>query len=170
MKASPAHYSPLWLIRDFSERNLFSLGAVDEERIKNQSFIKEVFTMYRFFVSLIMIVAGIFLLAASGCKDNSSNPTGPNYNTPIANVNTNTNTIVLGNSSFSPALDTIAVNSTVTWNNTSGIAHTSTSNSGVWDTGNIPAGSTATTTFNTAGTFPYHCKYHSGMVAVIVVR
>ena len=64
---------------------------------------------------------------------------------------------------FSPVTITVAVGTTVSWKNTDGIAHTSTSDSGVWDTGNMPAGSTQTTTFNTVGTFAYHCTYHAGM-------
>ena len=67
---------------------------------------------------------------------------------------------------------TVAVGTTVSWKNTDGIAHTSTSDSGVWDTGNMPAGSTQTTTFNTAGTFAYHCTYHAsmGMRGTVIVK
>jgi plastocyanin len=126
----------------------------------------EIFIMHKLLSSFIIITAGILLIGIIGCKDNSSNPAGPSSNNPPAN----TNTITMAGNSFSPAIDTIAVNSTVTWNNTSGVAHTSTSDTGAWDTGNIPAGSSKTTTFNTVGTFHYHCTYHSGMVAAITVR
>jgi plastocyanin len=40
----------------------------------------------------------------------------------------------------------------------------------VWNTGNIAAGGTATTTFNTSGSFPYHCALHAGMKGTITVQ
>jgi plastocyanin len=42
----------------------------------------------------------------------------------------------------------------------------------VWDTGNMAAGFSAVTTFNTAGTFPYHCTIHAlmGMKGTVVVQ
>jgi plastocyanin len=74
------------------------------------------------------------------------------------------------NMAFSPATLTVPVNTTVTWQNNDGIAHTSTSDTGVWDTGSIPAGGTKTTAFTTAGTFPYHCSVHPMMTGKIVVQ
>jgi len=73
---------------------------------------------------------------------------------------------------FSPATITVSVGTTVTWKNQDSYAHTSTSDSGVWDTGNIAGGTSATTTFNTAGTYPYHCTYHvsMGMKGTVIVQ
>jgi plastocyanin len=120
----------------------------------------------RGFIQFTSIVVLLTAVVMSGCKDNATNPTGSSSN----NSSKNSNTITMAGNSFSPGIDTIAVNSTVTWNNNSSVAHTSTSDTGVWDTGNIPAGSSATTTFTTVGTFHYHCTYHSGMIATITVR
>ncbi len=55
---------------------------------------------------------------------------------------------------------TIAVGDTVTWSNNSGITHTSTSDTGVWDSGDMATGSSFSFTFTSAGTFPYHCQIH----------
>jgi plastocyanin len=73
---------------------------------------------------------------------------------------------------FSPSTITVAVGTTLTWKNSDGFAHTATSDTGVWDTGNLVAGGSATTTFSTAGTFPYHCTYHSamGMKGTVIVQ
>lgn len=73
---------------------------------------------------------------------------------------------------FSPAVDTVAAGTTVTWTNTTNVTHTSTSDSGVWDSGDVTAGKTYSRTFSTAGTYPYHCKYHValGMKGSIVVK
>jgi len=107
----------------------------------------------------------------SGCKNDSANPTGASPTNPVP-MTIQTNTVTMAGISFSPATITIAVGSTVTWKNNDGIAHTTTSDTGVWDTGNMAAGSTKTTTFTTAGTFPYHCTYHAsmGMRGTVVVK
>ena len=38
------------------------------------------------------------------------------------------------------------------------------------DSGNITAGTTFSHTFNTAGSFPYHCNIHAGMTGTVVVN
>jgi plastocyanin len=83
-----------------------------------------------------------------------------------------TNTIILTNNAFNPSEFTVAVGTTVTWRNTDNVDHTSTSDDGSWDTGNIAPGASATTTFNQAGTFGYHCTYHRtlGMTGTITVQ
>jgi plastocyanin len=61
----------------------------------------------------------------------------------------------------------------VTWRNSDNIAHTATSNSGdatTWDSGNIAAGGSFSFTFQNAGTFPYHCTIHPGMVGTLMVQ
>lgn len=110
-------------------------------------------------------------IVLSGCKGGSSNPygstpTGPSPSPPPAN------TVQMQGMAFSPATITVAVGTTVTWKNLDVYAHTSTSDTGVWDTGNIPGGGSATTTFNTAGTFPYNCTYHvsMGMKGTVIVK
>jgi plastocyanin len=120
--------------------------------------------MYKLYFSFLVITASMLSVFASGCKSNSSSPTGPSAST----VSSTTVTIV--NFSFSPGIDTVAVHTTVTWNNTSGTTHTSTSNTGVWDTGDISGGSSKTTTFDSPGVYPYHCSHHSSMVGVIYVH
>ncbi len=68
---------------------------------------------------------------------------------------------------------TITIGDTVTWSNNSGITHTScTGDTAVWDSGDILTGTSFSRTFNTAGTFPYHCHYHQGlgMVGTVIVN
>lgn len=63
---------------------------------------------------------------------------------------------------FSPASVTVAPGETVTWNFNE--LHTSTSDSQIgpetWDSGQLSSG-TFSHTFNTPGTYPYHCFIHS---------
>jgi len=62
---------------------------------------------------------------------------------------------------FSPASATIKVGQTVSWTNHGPSNHTTTSDAGAWDSATLSAsGGTFSKTFNTAGTYPYHCKIH----------
>jgi len=73
---------------------------------------------------------------------------------------------------FTPKTLTISVGDSVTWTNDAQDPHTSTSDSGLWDSGSVSPGQSYTHTFNSAGTFPYHCTFHQslGMVGTIVVQ
>jgi plastocyanin len=66
----------------------------------------------------------------------------------------------------------ITMGTTVTWTNTDAIAHTSTSDTGVWDSGILAPGQSFSFTFAQAGTFPYHCAIHgaASMSGTIVVQ
>ncbi len=94
---------------------------------------------------------------------------------------------------FSPAPLTVKVGTTVKWTNNGKTAHTATSDATpqpIWDSGTVlPAGSTSCppadpyctpsgtpagtyrVTFNTAGTYQYHCAFHQaqGMTGTITV-
>ena len=71
---------------------------------------------------------------------------------------------------FSPNPIRITVGSTVTWNNATGVTHTSTSDTGAWNTGNIASGATSSAvSFPTAGTFTYHCAIHPSMTGSVIV-
>ena len=75
---------------------------------------------------------------------------------------------------FSPASVTINVGETVIWHNIDTMAHTTTSGTGTPDgkfnSLNMDPGFTFAHTFAAAGTFPYYCDYHSGMVGDVVVQ
>jgi len=76
----------------------------------------------------------------------------------------------LRNRAFAPDQLEIAVGGTVTWTNTDSVSHTTTSDQGVWDSGSVAPGGQFSSTYTTAGTFPYHCAIHPGMVGTITVR
>jgi plastocyanin len=71
---------------------------------------------------------------------------------------------------FSPATITVPVNTTVTWTNNDGMAHTVTSDTGLFDSGTFGAGGTYSYQFTTAGTYNYHCTLHPDMIATIIVQ
>ena len=76
----------------------------------------------------------------------------------------------LGNRAFAPDQVEIAVGGTVTWTNTDSVTHTSTADQGSWDSGSVAPGGKFSSTYTTAGTFPYHCAIHPGMIGTITVR
>src|SRR5512136_104525 len=77
-------------------------------------------------------------LVVSGCKSNSMNPYGSTPTGPAPSA-ASPNTVLMSGMAFSPATITVSAGTTVTWKNNDGIAHTSTSDSGVWNTGNVTA-------------------------------
>lgn len=85
-------------------------------------------------------------------------------------VRAQTMQVTIANFAFSPATLTISPGTTVTWINNDSVAHTSTSDTGVWDSGSLATGKSFSFTFNGAGTFPYHCSIHPFMKATIVVQ
>src|SRR6266566_4620977 len=81
-----------------------------------------------------------------------------------------TSAVNIQNSAFAPPTTTIQVGDTVTWTNRDAFSHTSTSDTGTWDTGVITAGASHSFTFTSAGTFAYHCAIHAFMHGTIVVQ
>lgn len=116
-------------------------------------------------IRLALTITIVAALGLWGCANDSTNTYGsspPNRETP--------NTVTMVNISFSPSNLTITRGTTVTWKNNDGVTHTSTSNTDVWDTGNISPGYSNTTSFNNVGTFGFHCSIHPSMTGTIVVH
>jgi plastocyanin len=74
------------------------------------------------------------------------------------------------NFAFAPPSLSVAVGTTVTWTNEDTTAHTVTADDGTFDSKNIASGATFTQTFDTAGSFAYHCTLHPNMTATIEVK
>lgn len=129
----------------------------------------------------------VALAACGGSADSSSYTSGPTTQTPPTTPgNTNpgsvaTNSVTVSPSSFDPANISIPVGTTVTWewNSCSGDGYggysTCVSHAIVFDDGSGIASATQSTgtfsrTFQTAGTYKYHCAIHgvsmSGQITV----
>jgi len=80
-----------------------------------------------------------------------------------------TQAVTIAGFAFSPAALTIEAGTTVTWTNQDSATHTATADDGSWDTGDIAQGASVSITFDTPGTFTYHCAIHTYMVASITV-
>jgi len=64
----------------------------------------------------------------------------------------------------------IGVNNTVTWVNDDIASHTVTSDTNVFNSGNMNPGETWTYTFTTPGIYRYHCDYHPWMIGTVIVK
>jgi plastocyanin len=115
---------------------------------------------------IVIVVCGLFVATACG----SSNPTTPTMTPATAAVSIPAGARTLGTAAYAPNPITVTAGSTVTWTNTDSIAHTTTSDSPMFDSGTMNPGATYNFTFQTKGTFPYHCSFHRGMVASVVVQ
>lgn len=64
----------------------------------------------------------------------------------------------------------IPVGSIVRWINAGTITHhTATSDTGVWDSGDLAPGEQFTRIFDNVGTYPYHCSFHPTMRGTLQV-
>ena len=71
---------------------------------------------------------------------------------------------------FSPNPLTIPAGASVTWTNDGSASHTATSDSNAWTTAVLAPGQTsAAVSFQSPGTFTYHCSIHPTMRGTIVV-
>jgi plastocyanin len=79
--------------------------------------------------------------------------------------------VTINNYKYTPASIAVTPGTTITWTNRqSDDNHTVTADNGSFDTGVIKkAGGSASLTFNTVGTFTYHCTIHSFMHGTVVV-
>lgn len=71
---------------------------------------------------------------------------------------------------FQPDTLTINFGDSVTWTNNGTATHTTTSNTGVWNSGDLLHLQTFSFRFDTSGTFAYHCIHHTFMTGTITVN
>ncbi len=70
---------------------------------------------------------------------------------------------------FRPRRIEIAKGTRVRWRNAGTVSHTTTSTTGLWDSGPLAPGETFRRTFRSRGTFRYFCSIHPDMTGKVVV-
>jgi len=118
----------------------------------------------------VLAVLAVAVVLVSGCgKSTTTTPTVPTTpkSTPSTTPSSGGANVTIADFSFSPATVTVAVGTKVTWKNTGATDHTVTGTG--WDSGNIASGSQYSKTFDTAGTFDYHCSIHPTMTGKVIV-
>ncbi|MCA9347610.1 cupredoxin family copper-binding protein [Candidatus Saccharibacteria bacterium] len=129
--------------------------------------------------SLIFVILAVLVLGVGGFwilnRGNSSSSEKTSENV-VADNNTNqeesSNSVEIKNMAFSQSTITIKKGETVTWTNKDSMAHTvveSDSQDGP-KSGNLANGDSYSFTFNTSGTFEYHCSIHPSMTGKVVVE
>ena len=115
--------------------------------------------------ALAATILSVFLLGfAAGCSSDKGNP----YSSGGGSGNPGANEVWIQSMAFNPGNRTVSVNTTVTWTNKDAVAHTVTGTG--WGSGNLAQNATFTHTFDTAGSYPYHCTIHPSMTATITVQ
>lgn len=117
-------------------------------------------------IRILILPALLFVLFAfNGCM---------NMNNPVVTQTTGgtqgANEVSIQGMAFSPATLTVTAGTTVKWTNMDGVAHTVTSDTQLFDSGNLGSNGTFSYKFMTAGTYNYHCAYHSSMTAKVIVN
>lgn len=78
--------------------------------------------------------------------------------------------ITIKNTVFEPDAVEVLKGGAVVWYNADNDIHNITFDNGMWDSGDLYYKATANFTFETAGTYSYHCTHHAGQKGVVIVR
>jgi plastocyanin len=113
---------------------------------------------------LLALGIGFTLLAAAAC---SSSPTTTANSCGSSGASANVG--ATDAQVFSPNHATITHGQSVCWQNNGSITHTVTDDGGAFNT-NLPSGQVFVHIYAAAGTFPYHCTIHPGMIGTITVN
>ncbi len=120
--------------------------------------------------------AGLALAAILVACFSEHSPAGPDNATlctnPGGSVVNGSTLVIIREFAFETQNVTVQAGASVTWVNceTSGTAHTSTSDQDVWSSPLLGAGEAFTQTFDTPGVFPYHCDPHPFMTGTVTVE
>ncbi|HEX2426249.1 MAG TPA: cupredoxin domain-containing protein [Actinomycetota bacterium] len=115
---------------------------------------------------------GITMVAAAALVGSPAVPSVASVRVPsnrALSAATSVQRVKIVNFAFKPKTITITKGTKVKWTNRGTVNHTTTSNSGVWDSGPLAPGQTFSRLFKRAGTFRYHCSIHSTMHGKIIV-
>ncbi len=101
-------------------------------------------------------------------------PTPPPAQAPVTVASAPVN-VSIQSFAFSNATLNIAVGTKVTWTNNDSAPHTVTSDKGgiadgVFGSGTLSTGDSFSFSFDKPGTYTYHCKFHPGMTAKVIVQ
>ncbi len=120
-----------------------------------------------------LVAAGCSSSAATGAPSAAPPTSAPGSSAPgsaqPAGGGASGSAVSIEDFDFNPATLTAKVGQEITWTNTGGASHTVTFDSGGVDSGTLKAGATFKHTFDTAGTFTYHCNFHSSMKGTVTV-
>lgn len=127
--------------------------------------------LFKFRMVLKALFLLLFLGIMTGCtKSSLTGDTGANNNNNNGNSASGTKEILIQGNAYSPATLTVNAGTTVTWTNKDAVDHTVTSDTKLFDSGNISSNGTFSYKFSTAGTYNYHCTIHQEMTGTVIVN
>lgn len=117
---------------------------------------------------LLMVLTSVLVIsfATLSCGGGSEKSESPTPGAPPAQQAS----VQIKDFEFAPSKVTIKVGGTVTWTNDGASPHTVTAGDGSFDSGQLQKGKTFSRTFDSIGTFSYHCSIHPSMKAQVVVE
>ena len=120
------------------------------------------------FCTLIVLLGSVLMFFASNHSSGQAHAAAIGLASPTPTPTKQVVSIV--NYTYLPATVTIKVGTIVVWKNKDFVAHTITSDDGKTFNHVIASGGTSRFKFTKAGTYPYHCNFHTFMKATIVVK
>jgi len=119
-------------------------------------------------VRILIAPAFLFLFIFLNSCMNTNNPMYTNTSNNTSGT-PGANEVFIQGMAFSPTTLNVTAGTVVKWTNKDALVHTVTSDSTLFDSGNIAVNGVYSYTFNSAGTFTYHCKIHPTMKGTVVV-
>ena len=131
-------------------------------------------TIKRCSMIAVLVLMMISLLALSACSSSYSSGSTSTPSSTISSTTTQapaaSSAVTIASFAFAPASLTVKVGTTVTWTNKDSTTHTVTSDNNVFSSSDLASNASYSFTFNTAGTFSYHCAIHTSMKGTITVQ
>lgn len=109
--------------------------------------------------------------SAMSNMSNMSNSTSSSSTSSQSSQAVATDKVTIQNFAFSPAAITVKKGTAVTWTNQDSVAHTVQETDGQDGpkSSDLNQGASYTFTYNTVGTFKYHCSIHPNMIGTVTV-
>jgi quinohemoprotein ethanol dehydrogenase len=111
----------------------------------------------------------LWVFALNGTMGPVAAPPAPA--TQVASTARSVTNVTIEDFDFNPGVFGVAVppGTTITWTNKGPTVHTTTSDTGVWDSGDLQAGDSYSFTFNDPGVYWYFCRPHPFMRGTITI-
>jgi plastocyanin len=119
--------------------------------------------------SIVLLCA----IVITSCGDDDAQEPAAAVGTDAPATATATATVVIKDVKFVTSEVRVTTNGQVTFDNQDSQPHTATADPGApasFDTDSIAAGAKKPITFDTAGTYTYHCSFHPFMIAKVIVQ
>lgn len=126
-------------------------------------------------IIILLILGGAFLAFFPGPGDDTVDSKTKTYPNTSQTLGTSKNKISINKSDFQPDTLEIKKGESVTWVNQDGSQHVISSDqeeSGVpkFLSSNLNKGDSFTYTFNTKGTYKYHCRINPNLKGVLIIK